>query len=126
MRVLNSLLISSENKYDNVKHVSWIGTRILPIFSSIIQRLLIHTVCQDALGLDSPKLWFVDCALDSLLSLKLGYTGYSIPSIAFGTWKVGNGQICIDKVKQALDNGFNHIGEVYPSSLSRRMVVLIA
>ncbi|KAN0078049.1 aldehyde reductase [Tylopilus felleus] len=42
-------------------------------------------------------------------------SGYSIPSIAFGTWKVGNGQICIDKVKQALDNGFNHIGEVYPS-----------
>ncbi|KAN0077983.1 NADP-dependent oxidoreductase domain containing protein [Tylopilus felleus] len=36
-------------------------------------------------------------------------SGYSIPSIAFGTWKLGNGQAPIDQVEQALDNGFNHI-----------------
>ncbi|KAF9244488.1 NADP-dependent oxidoreductase domain-containing protein [Melanogaster broomeanus] len=36
-------------------------------------------------------------------------TGYYIPSIAFGTWTLGNGQGPIDQVEQALDNGFNHI-----------------
>ncbi|KAI6011948.1 NADP-dependent oxidoreductase domain-containing protein [Pisolithus marmoratus] len=36
-------------------------------------------------------------------------SGYYIPSIAFGTWKLGNGQGPIDQVEQALDTGFNHI-----------------
>ncbi|KAF8553123.1 Aldo/keto reductase [Imleria badia] len=36
-------------------------------------------------------------------------SGDSIPSIAFGTWTLGNGQGPIDQVMQALDNGFNHI-----------------
>ncbi|KAG8215680.1 Aldo keto reductase [Butyriboletus roseoflavus] len=36
-------------------------------------------------------------------------SGYSMPSIAYGTWKVGNGQSSIDQVTQALHNGFNHI-----------------
>ncbi|EGN97556.1 hypothetical protein SERLA73DRAFT_184304 [Serpula lacrymans var. lacrymans S7.3] len=36
-------------------------------------------------------------------------SGYSIPSIAFGTWTLGNGQGPIDQVEQALDTGFNHI-----------------
>ncbi|KAH0835547.1 Aldo keto reductase [Lanmaoa asiatica] len=36
-------------------------------------------------------------------------SGYSIPSIAFGTWTLGNGQGPVDQVMQALDNGFNHI-----------------
>ncbi|KAF8553078.1 Aldo/keto reductase [Imleria badia] len=39
-------------------------------------------------------------------------SGYSIPSIAFGTWKLGNGQDSTDKVIQALDNGFSHIDTV--------------
>ena len=43
----------------------------------------------------------------------LGYAGYSIPSIAFGTWKLGNGQGVIDQVDQALVNGFDHIGGVW-------------
>jgi hypothetical protein len=42
-----------------------------------------------------------------------GYAGYSIPSIAFGTWKLGNGQGVIDQVDQALANGFDHIGGVW-------------
>ncbi|KAF9221178.1 Aldo/keto reductase [Gyrodon lividus] len=36
-------------------------------------------------------------------------SGYYIPSIAFGTWTLGNGQDPVDQVEQALDNGFNHI-----------------
>ncbi|EPT02226.1 hypothetical protein FOMPIDRAFT_1029351 [Fomitopsis schrenkii] len=35
--------------------------------------------------------------------------GTSIPGIAFGTWKLGNGQTTIDKVNQALEVGFTHI-----------------
>ncbi|KAI0821089.1 Aldo/keto reductase [Irpex lacteus] len=35
--------------------------------------------------------------------------GHSIPSIAFGTWKLGNGQPTIDKVDQAISAGFDHI-----------------
>ncbi|KAF5370928.1 hypothetical protein D9615_009814 [Tricholomella constricta] len=36
--------------------------------------------------------------------------GHSIPSIAFGTWKLGNGQGPIDQVDQALSVGFSHVG----------------
>ncbi|KAK0430251.1 Aldo/keto reductase [Armillaria borealis] len=35
-------------------------------------------------------------------------TGYSIPSIAFGTWKLGNGDGPISQVDQAISVGFNH------------------
>lgn len=35
--------------------------------------------------------------------------GTKIPSIAYGTWTLGNGQQTIDHVDQALDVGFNHI-----------------
>ncbi|KAI0090646.1 Aldo/keto reductase [Irpex rosettiformis] len=41
-------------------------------------------------------------------SIKLN-DGHSIPSIAFGTWKLGNGQQSIDKVDQAFSTGFDHI-----------------
>ena len=37
--------------------------------------------------------------------------GRSIPSIAFGTWKMGNGQNTVDLVEQALSVGFDHIGQ---------------
>lgn len=37
--------------------------------------------------------------------------GRKIPSIAFGTWKIGNGQPPIDKVGQAIDVGFDHVGK---------------
>ncbi|KAG1758226.1 hypothetical protein EDD22DRAFT_214789 [Suillus occidentalis] len=43
-------------------------------------------------------------------SIKLN-SGYYIPSIGFGTWKTGSGQGPIDQVKQALGNGYNHLGE---------------
>lgn len=33
-----------------------------------------------------------------------------MPTIAFGTWKLGNGQGPIDQVEQALSVGFDHIG----------------
>ncbi|OCH85970.1 Aldo/keto reductase [Obba rivulosa] len=35
--------------------------------------------------------------------------GTSIPSIAFGTWTLGNGQTPIDQIDQALSVGFDHI-----------------
>jgi len=35
--------------------------------------------------------------------------GHSIPSIAFGTWKLGNGQAPTDQVDQALSVGFGHV-----------------
>lgn len=35
--------------------------------------------------------------------------GHSIPSIAFGTWKLGNGQGPTDQVDQALSVGFGHV-----------------
>jgi hypothetical protein len=38
-------------------------------------------------------------------------SGHYIPSIGFGTWKTGNGQGPVDQVKQALGNGFTHIGK---------------
>jgi diketogulonate reductase-like aldo/keto reductase len=38
------------------------------------------------------------------------FLGNAIPSIAFGTWLLGNGQNPIDKVEQAISVGFNHIG----------------
>lgn len=34
-----------------------------------------------------------------------------MPTIAFGTWKMGNGQGTIDQVDQAISVGFNHVGE---------------
>lgn len=36
--------------------------------------------------------------------------GNAIPSIAFGTWTLGNGQSSVDQVDQALSVGFSHIG----------------
>ncbi|KAG6909758.1 hypothetical protein DXG01_015474 [Tephrocybe rancida] len=35
--------------------------------------------------------------------------GHLIPSIGFGTWKLGNGQAPTDQVEQALSVGFSHI-----------------
>lgn len=35
--------------------------------------------------------------------------GTSIPSIAFGTWKLGNGDGTVDNVDQAISVGFDHI-----------------
>ncbi|EIM83762.1 Aldo/keto reductase [Stereum hirsutum FP-91666 SS1] len=35
--------------------------------------------------------------------------GHAMPTIAFGTWKLGNGQGPIDQVEQALSVGFDHI-----------------
>ena len=41
----------------------------------------------------------------------LMYSGNVIPSIAFGTWTLGNGQGPIDQVDQAISVGFSHIGK---------------
>ena len=38
------------------------------------------------------------------------FVGNTIPSIAFGTWKRGNGQGAIDIVEEALSIGYGHIG----------------
>jgi diketogulonate reductase-like aldo/keto reductase len=35
-----------------------------------------------------------------------------MPSIAFGTWKMGNGDGPIFQVDQAIHTGFNHVGEL--------------
>ena len=37
--------------------------------------------------------------------------GTSIPNIAFGTWKMGKGDGAVDLIEQAIDVGFDHIGE---------------
>jgi hypothetical protein len=39
------------------------------------------------------------------------WTGYSIPSVAYGTGSMGSGQWPIDQITQAFDTGFYHIGE---------------
>ncbi len=41
------------------------------------------------------------------------YLGNVIPSIAFGTWMIGNGQGPIDQVEQAISVGFSHIGKYF-------------
>jgi diketogulonate reductase-like aldo/keto reductase len=42
-----------------------------------------------------------------------------MPSIAFGTWMLGNGQGPIDHVEQAISVGFGHIGTIDIASLLR-------
>lgn len=37
--------------------------------------------------------------------------GRELPEIGFGTWKVGSGQTVVDQVEQAIEVGFDHIGE---------------
>ncbi len=34
-----------------------------------------------------------------------------MPTIAYGTWTLGNGQGAVDQVDQALSLGFDHVGE---------------
>lgn len=34
-----------------------------------------------------------------------------MPSIAYGTWTLGNGQGPIDQIAQAFDTGYYHIGK---------------
>jgi hypothetical protein len=46
------------------------------------------------------------------------YIGNFMPSIAFGTWGIGNGQGPIDQVEQAISVGFSHIGTIISLSLS--------
>ncbi|KAE9394236.1 Aldo/keto reductase [Gymnopus androsaceus JB14] len=36
-------------------------------------------------------------------------SGYEMPSIAFGTWKLGNGEGPINQVDQAINVGFSHV-----------------
>lgn len=45
--------------------------------------------------------------------------GNAIPSIAFGTWTIGNGQGAIDQVEQAISVGFSHVGTLYTNVSSR-------
>jgi diketogulonate reductase-like aldo/keto reductase len=37
--------------------------------------------------------------------------GHEIPTIAFGTWRIGNGDSTVQNVKTAIDTGFTHVGE---------------
>lgn len=39
-------------------------------------------------------------------------TGREMPTIAFGTWKMGNGDGTIGQVDQAISVGFSHIGKL--------------
>ncbi|KAF7357260.1 NADPH-dependent conjugated polyketone reductase C1 [Mycena sanguinolenta] len=41
--------------------------------------------------------------------------GRQIPSIGFGTWKLGNGQGTIDQVNQAISVGFSHVATAQAS-----------
>jgi hypothetical protein len=36
--------------------------------------------------------------------------GTRIPSIGFGTWRIGNGDDTVANVKTAIDTGFTHVG----------------
>jgi hypothetical protein len=45
------------------------------------------------------------------------YLGNVIPSIAFGTWAIDNGQDTIDQVDQAISVGFSHIGKHFSVGL---------
>lgn len=37
--------------------------------------------------------------------------GRELPEIGFGTWTAGAGQTVVDQVEQAIETGFDHIGE---------------
>ena len=47
-----------------------------------------------------------------------------MPSIAYGTWTLGNGQGVVDQVDQALNVGFSHIGILnhYPVLKTRILI----
>jgi diketogulonate reductase-like aldo/keto reductase len=38
------------------------------------------------------------------------FAGHEIPSLGFGTWKLGNGESPIHQVDQAISVGFAHVG----------------
>ena len=78
----------------------------------------------NALGADKVEFWLVTISSLRVNTDKETKTlGYSIPSIGFGTWTLGNGQGPVDQVEQALENGYNHIGE---SFVSRRRLSVIS
>ena len=54
----------------------------------------------------SPSIWL----LLTVYTARFFLPGHAIPSIAFGTWTLGNGQNAIDQVDQAISVGFGHIG----------------
>ena len=54
--------------------------------------------------------YLINFASSRGLSVSFDCTGSTIPSIAIGTWKMGNGQGPIDQVDQAISVGFDHIG----------------
>ncbi|KAF8129910.1 Aldo keto reductase [Boletus edulis] len=62
----------------------------------------------DPIRMNSGKYYSPDSVSHPTRSL-FGYAGHSIPSIAFGTWSLGNGQNPIDQLTHVLQNGFNHI-----------------
>lgn len=51
--------------------------------------------------------------------------GHSIPSIAFGTWKLGNGDGPTDQVDQALSVGFSHVdtAQLYRNELEAGVAI---
>ncbi|KAG2071186.1 Aldo/keto reductase [Suillus decipiens] len=61
----------------------------------------------ESIKLNSGQCFF--CGLQTGTDYGIDMSGHYIPSIAFGTWKTGNGQGPINQVKQALGNGFSHI-----------------
>lgn len=46
--------------------------------------------------------------MSSFKPIKLN-DGRSIPSIGYGTWRIGNGETVVQQVDQALSTGFDHI-----------------
>lgn len=78
-----------------------------------------------ALGFDQVEWWWaLSSNLQARLFTKSVSIGHQIPSIAFGTWKLGNGQGTTDTVETALSVGFDHIGECVYATFS--FVLLIA
>jgi hypothetical protein len=85
------------------------------LFSATTIVLLLATAAQSTavMGWDTIKLNDGGVVRRSEYSTANGYAGHEIPSIAFGTWTLGNGQQSIDNVDQALETGFSHIGTHY-------------
>lgn len=46
--------------------------------------------------------------MSSFKRIKLN-DGRSIPGIGFGTWRIGNGEMVVRQVDQAINTGFDHI-----------------
>ena len=72
---------------------------------------------------ESLLLFVNEIAYDESYQMLCHDIGYKMPSIAFGTWTLGNGQGPVDQVDQAISVGFSHIGKSYPTLSPQRFLM---